>query len=165
MAESDRWGEHVDAAHGAVSVVSDGYADGVIVVVAGIGGVDQAEGLIPHGIAGEVDGDVPAAAFGLLFDQSGGGAEGAHVAGDEVVDQPGGRQLRVVLAAFEDHQPGRRRAVHVEAAAVGPWPSGSVAGDRDMHQPRMGAREFVRIDAELLQLEVAMVVDHDVGVT
>ena len=34
-----------------------------------------------------------------------------------------------------------------------------------MHQPRVRAREFVGIDAEFLQFEVAMVVHHDVGVT
>ena len=37
-----------------------------VIVATGVAGVDQSQGLIPHGIAGEVDGDVPAAAFAGL---------------------------------------------------------------------------------------------------
>src|ERR1700756_3452728 len=74
VAEAHRWGEHVDPPHRGVGIVGVGDADAVLVVATGVAGVDQSQGLVPHGIAGEVDGDVPAAAFGLLFDQAGGRA-------------------------------------------------------------------------------------------
>ena len=89
-AEGDGWGKHVDVAHRGVGVVGHRFGDGVLFVAADVGGIDQAQRLVPHGVTGEANGDMPAAAFGLLLDQPGRGAEGAHVAGDEVVDRPVG---------------------------------------------------------------------------